>query len=116
MKQLANGMRKKPMSRHGVFVLYREILIPNIIIVCFNHRIKKAVEAEMREKTSSYQNDKLEFIKNPVVVEFLGLTPDASFDETKLESSIITNLQKFLMEMGKGYAFVVNKFGVAESD
>ena len=34
---------------------------------------KKAVEAEMREKTSSYQNDKLEFIKNPVVVEFLGL-------------------------------------------
>lgn len=36
-----NGMRKKPMSRHGVFVLYREILIPNIIIVCFNHRIKK---------------------------------------------------------------------------
>ena len=62
---------------------------------------KKAVEAEMREKTSSYQNDKLEFIKNPVVVEFLGLTPDASFNETKLESSIITNLQKFLMEMGK---------------
>ena len=43
----------------------------------------------MREKTSSYQNDKLEFIKNPVVVEFLGLTPDASFNETKLESSII---------------------------
>ncbi len=41
MKQLANGMRKKPMSRHGVFVLYREILIANIIIVCFNHRIKK---------------------------------------------------------------------------
>ena len=49
-------------------------------------------------------------------MEFLGLTIDASFDETKLESSIITNLQKFLMEMGKGYAFVVNKFGVAESD
>ena len=89
MKQLANGMRKKPMSRHGVFVLYREILIPNIII--------------------SYQNDKLEFIKNPVVVEFLGLTPDASFNETKLESSIITNLQKFLMEMGKGYAFVARQ-------
>lgn len=70
---------------------------------------KKAVEAEMREKTSSYQNDKLEFIKNPVVVEFLGLMLDASFNETKLESSIITNLQKFLMEMGKGYAFVARQ-------
>ena len=51
----------------------------------------------------------LEFIKNPVMVEFLGLTPDSSFTETKLETSIITNLQKFLMEMGKGYAFVARQ-------
>ncbi len=70
---------------------------------------KKAVESEMKEKTSLYQNDKLEFIKNPVVVEFLGLTPDTSFNETKLETSIISNLQKFLMEMGKGYAFVARQ-------
>lgn len=45
---------------------------------------KKAVEHEMREKTSAYQNDKLEFIKNPVMVEFLGLTPDSSFTETEM--------------------------------
>jgi len=70
---------------------------------------KYAVESEMKEKTSSYQNDKLEFIKNPVMVEFLGLTPDTSFTETRLETSIITNLQKFLMEMGKGYAFVARQ-------
>lgn len=70
---------------------------------------KNAVESEMKEKTSSYQNDKLEFIKNPVVVEFLGLTLDTSFNETKLETSIISNLQKFLMEMGKGYAFVARQ-------
>ena len=70
---------------------------------------KKVIESEMKEKTSSYQNDKLEFIKNPLVVEFLGLTPDTSFNETKLETSIITNLQKFLMEMGKGYAFVARQ-------
>ena len=70
---------------------------------------KKAVENEMREKTSVYQNERLEFIKNPVMVEFLGLTPDISFTETKLETSIITNLQKFLMEMGKGYAFVARR-------
>ena len=70
---------------------------------------KDAVEHEMQEKTFEYQQDKLEFIKNPVVVEFLGLTLDASFNETKLESSIISNLQKFLMEMGKGYAFVARQ-------
>ena len=70
---------------------------------------KEPVEREMQEKTYQYQQDKLEFIKNPVVVEFLGLTPDISFTETKLEASIITNLQKFLMEMGKGYAFVARQ-------
>ena len=41
----------------------------------------------------------LEFIKNPVIAEFLGLTPNTDFSETKLEKSIITNLQKFLMEL-----------------
>lgn len=70
---------------------------------------KDAVEHEMQEKTCKYQQDKLEFIKNPVVVEFLGLTLDASFNETELESCIISNLQKFLMEMGKGYAFVARQ-------
>ena len=70
---------------------------------------KAAVEYEMQEKTYKYQQDKLEFIKNPVVVEFLGLTPDTSFTETKLETSIISNLQKFLMELGKGYAFVARQ-------
>lgn len=50
---------------------------------------------EMLEKNYNYQQDKFEFIKNPVVVEFLGLTPDASFNETDLETSIISNLQKF---------------------
>lgn len=39
----------------------------------------------------------------------MGLTPDISFTETKLEACIITNLQKFLMEMGKGYAFVARQ-------
>ena len=52
------------------------------------------------------KNDKLEFIKNPVIAEFLSLPNDISFTETELETSIITNLQKFLMELGKGYAFV----------
>jgi len=40
------------------------------------------------------------------VTEFLGLSRDMSFSESELESAIITHLQKFLMEMGKGYAFV----------
>lgn len=67
------------------------------------------VESEMKELTSAYQSDKLEFIKNPVVAEFLGLAQNTDFTETELEKSIITNLQKFLMELGKGYAFVARQ-------
>ena len=59
--------------------------------------------------TASAQADKLEFIKNPVIAEFLGMSPDGSFTETELEKSIISNLQKFLMELGKGYAFVARQ-------
>lgn len=63
----------------------------------------------MKAVTAPLQNDKLEFIKNPVVSEFLGLSPNNDFTESKLESSIITHLQQFLMELGKGYAFVARQ-------
>ena len=67
------------------------------------------VEEEMKELTEQYQIDKLEFIKNPMIAEFLGMSVDGSFTETELEKSIIANLQKFLMELGKGYAFVASQ-------
>lgn len=72
-------------------------------------QVKNPVKAEMEKLTSPYQEDKLEFIKNPVIAEFLGMEQDKSFTETKLEASIISNLQKFLMELGKGYAFVARQ-------
>lgn len=70
---------------------------------------KDLVEEEMKKLTTNYQTDKLEFIKNPVIAEFLGLSPNSDFTESNLESSILSNLQKFLMEMGKGYAFVARQ-------
>ena len=69
---------------------------------------KLAVETEMKELTSEYQT-KLEFIKNPVIAEFLGMKEDTSYLESDLEQCIIDNLQKFLMELGKGYAFVARQ-------
>lgn len=44
------------------------------------------VEAEMKELTADYQNDKLEFIKNPIIAEFLGMTQNTDFTESKLEN------------------------------
>ena len=54
---------------------------------------KEPVIAEMKQLTANYDADKLEFIKNPVVAEFLGLSTNPSF----------------LMEMGKGYALVARQ-------
>lgn len=70
---------------------------------------KEDVVNEMKQITSPMQGDRLEFIKNPVVAEFLGLTQNTKFSETELESAIITNLQKFIMELGKGFAFVARQ-------
>lgn len=60
---------------------------------------KDLVEKEMLQLTAPLQSpDPTEFIKNPVVGEFLGFSADSSFRETDLEQSIIDNLEKFLLE------------------
>lgn len=70
---------------------------------------KEGVRQEMLTVTDNQRTDKLEFIKNPVVAEFLGLSPNNDFYESELEASIISHLEKFLLEMGKGYAFVARQ-------
>ena len=69
-------------------------------------QIKEPVIDEMKKvNENQYLMNKLEFVKNPVIAEFLGYSLDDSFTETELESSIINNLQKFLMELRKRICF-----------
>lgn len=77
---------------------------------------KPEVEQEMVEKTAVYQQEKSAFVKNPMLVEFLGLNQEAAFTESKLEEAIISHLQKFLIEMGKGYAFVARQQHIHTDD
>ena len=65
---------------------------------------KKTVEDEMKEKTKKLQAK--EFIKNPVVLEFLDLPTNMSYTENELEKALTDDIQKFMMELGKGFAFV----------
>lgn len=67
---------------------------------------KATVVKEMKKLTADYQKDRSEFIKNPLIAEFLGVNQEAAVTESTLENAILNHLQKFLMEMGKGYAFV----------
>lgn len=46
-----------------------------------------------------------DLLKNPLTLEFLGLKPDSSYSENKLEEIIINKLQMFLLELGKGFLF-----------
>jgi predicted nuclease of restriction endonuclease-like (RecB) superfamily len=69
----------------------------------------KPVEDEMQEKTQAFQQDKLAFIKSPTVLEFLGLQNNLGHIEKDLEKAILDNLQKFLLELGKGFSFVARQ-------
>ena len=45
-------------------------------------------------------------VKDPYILEFLGLEEQSDYSENKLETEIINNLEKFLLELGKGFTFV----------
>ena len=60
--------------------------------------MRLALEGQTVEKPS-------DVIKNPITLEFLGLKPDEVYTETKLENAIISKLQQFLLELGKGFLF-----------
>lgn len=67
---------------------------------------KETVVEEMKSLTKSFDEDKLEFIKNPMVAEFLGISSNKSYLESELERSILGKLEDFLLELGKGFSFV----------
>jgi predicted nuclease of restriction endonuclease-like (RecB) superfamily len=78
--------------------LYERLLISND---------KKAVLAVARDEKQPETPE--EIIKDPMVLEFLGLKREASYYEKDLESAIITHLQDFLLELGNGFAFVARQ-------
>jgi predicted nuclease of restriction endonuclease-like (RecB) superfamily len=55
----------------------------------------------------------LDFIKDPYVLEFLQLPENTSASEKQLESAIITHLQRFLLELGKGFCFVARQLRIS---
>lgn len=50
-----------------------------------------------------------DIIRDPYVLEFLGLVPNTDFYESDLEQALITHLQKFLLELGRGFSFVARQ-------
>lgn len=70
---------------------------------------KEAVIDEMKRKTATCQKNRFELIKSPVIAEFLGFKTEDSYLESDLESAILSHIRDFLMEMGRGFAFVARQ-------
>ncbi|WP_300962903.1 PDDEXK nuclease domain-containing protein [Muribaculum intestinale] len=103
-------MREAAQENWGVRTLNRNIGSQ------YYHRLLQTPESkrgevidEMQRLTADYQKDRHKFLRNPVVAEFLGFSQDAAYSETNLESAIIDHLQKFILELGKGFAFVARQ-------
>jgi len=91
-----------------ISVLYYERLLSS--------KEKALVEAEAQEKTAALAETKKDFLRDPYILDFLNL--GGRFSESDLEQAIIDNLQGFLLELGKGFAFVARQQRVsfAEED
>ena len=76
---------------------------------------KSTVEQEAQEKTEPLQDDPKHYLRDPYILDCLNL-PDKTWQESDLEQGIISNLQQFLLELGKGFAFVERQQRIRTDD
>jgi predicted nuclease of restriction endonuclease-like (RecB) superfamily len=91
------GWNKRTLERHIHSQYYERILKSQ-----HPETMRKYARKDLQKQDTS----SADVLKNPYVLEFLGLPDSSILHETKLESAIITHLQSFLLELGKGFAFV----------
>jgi len=70
---------------------------------------RDAVRQEAREKHTSSIMSPREFVRDPVLLEFLGLPGTGRLLESQMEDALLNNLRAFLLELGKGFAFVARQ-------
>ena len=69
-----------------------------------------AFERTLSQKGEPREPEKISnLLKDPYVFEFLGLSPDIKHTERRIETAIISHLQQFLLEFGKGFAFIARQ-------
>jgi len=76
---------------------------------------KSSVEQEAQQKTAELAVTQKDFLRDPYIFDFLNL-PHQSLVENEVEQALIDNLQKFLLELGKGFAFVERQQRISTED
>ena len=101
IEAVRNGWGVKELGRQYDSALYERLALS---------RDKEGVE---RLSTEGQIIEKPEdLLKDPYVLEFLGLSPNVDFYDSDLEEALITHLQKFLLELGRGFSFVARQKGL----
>src|SRR5690606_20644635 len=78
-------------------------------------REKALVEAEAKANTAHLADNPKDYLRDPYILDFLNL--DArNYQEADLEQGIINNLQQFLLELGKGFAFIERQQRIRTDD
>jgi predicted nuclease of restriction endonuclease-like (RecB) superfamily len=95
---LYNGWTGRELERQINSGLYERLLLSND---------KQSVLEVARRKR--IPENPAEIIKDPMILEFLGLKRDSSYYEKDLESALINNLQDFLLELGNGFSFIARQ-------
>ena len=98
LEAVNNCWTKRELERQINTQLYERLLLSND---------KESVLAVARKERIPQQPQ--EIIKDPMVLEFLGLEQKASYYEKDLEQALITHLQNFLLELGNGFTFVARQ-------
>lgn len=98
LEAINNAWTKRELERQINSQLYERLLLSND---------KESVLAVARKERIPQQPQ--EIIKDPMVLEFLGLERKSSYYEKDLEQALITHLQKFLLELGNGFTFVARQ-------
>lgn len=76
---------------------------------------RQPVEQEARQKTEPLAETAKDYLRDPYILDFLNLA-SGSYQESDLEQGIITKLQQFLLELGKGFAFVERQQRIMTDD
>ena len=78
----------------------------NISTQYYERRLAAQLPKDNIGESQNTDNTPLEYIKNPMVAEFMGFRRETIYSETELEQALIDNLEKFILELGRGFAFV----------
>ncbi|MDO9795103.1 PDDEXK nuclease domain-containing protein, partial [Glaesserella parasuis] len=97
-ESVKNNWSSRQLERQIYSNLYERLLLSND---------KASVLAVARNET--VPTDPRQIIKDPMVLEFLGLRRESAYYEKDLEQAIITHLQDFLLELGNGFSFVARQ-------